>query len=179
MIGYFVIHVCVSRAAAQCWLDFRHRINRSLLPSFVTVNVQSFIESIITCLWLNMTKTIDPLLSQYLSITQGKWRGCLFEGRCLFLIFADRRGAYLKGVLIWEGTLIQGFTVVCLWCRGFANHSLHGQDFLCSLCFYRKGNLLWENLKSIWKEMYICSCRRWKRRRNGKQAGKVILNWTL
>jgi len=53
--------------------------SRSSLPSIVTVNVQCLNELIITFLWLNMTKTIHPLLSQYSSINQGE-RGTYLRG---------------------------------------------------------------------------------------------------
>ena len=46
---------------------------------------------------------LDLLLSKYSSIKQGEGRGHLFEGRLLFLILADREGAYSNGALILRG----------------------------------------------------------------------------
>ena len=56
----------------------------------------------------------NHLLPQHSSIKQGKGRGALFLGRCLFYLLAGRRGAYPKGTLIWEEALIGGFTVLIL-----------------------------------------------------------------
>ena len=56
------------------------------------VNMHFLNKSIITCLWLEITKTIHPLLSQYSS--KKTWGGKIFWPIGGMFI---QRGAYLRG----------------------------------------------------------------------------------
>jgi len=79
-----------------------------------------------------------PLLSEYSSIEQGKGTGCLhvFQGRCLFYILADRRGAYSKGMLIRGEVLIGGFTVCHLaYLPGWQLGEINQMDPWCVIMY--------------------------------------------
>lgn len=89
------------------WIKWAKWISRSSLPfKVMTVNEQCLNELITSCLWLNMTKTINT--SSVVSILLHKTLvggGHLFQGK-FFKILANRKCAYIfqRGCLFEGGT---------------------------------------------------------------------------